>query len=93
MIVKAIRCFGAVGLIAAATVSHAQAGWGCGAYNGSGSVGRSWSGSTEDDARRVAMEQCDTVRRQYKEDASCHVESCRNNVDTRDDARTLWPTR
>ena len=92
MIIKAIRCLAVVSLMAT-LVSHAHAGWGCGAYNGSGSVGRSWSAGGESEARRVALEQCDKVRRQYNEDAACRVKSCSENVDTREQSRALWPTQ
>ncbi len=66
------------------------AGWGCGARNVSGSIGRAWAGQSESEARDAALADCKKATRIYHETAKCYV-VCRPNVDTREQARALWP--
>jgi hypothetical protein len=79
------------GLIGVVTISNAQAGWGCGAHNVSGSQGRTWSQPSESEARSVALADCVKSARQYHETDECRVAGCSPNVDTREQARALWP--
>ena len=91
MIKAIVRAISIAGLIGALTMSNAQAGWGCGAHNASGSQGRTWAMASEGEARSTALADCMKSARQYHETAKCYVAGCRPDVDTREQARALWP--
>ena len=78
-------------MVLGATISDAHAGWGCGARNASGSIGRSWSLTTEGEARDHALDACGREAHRHRETAPCRVASCRPNVDFLPQAYKLWP--
>jgi hypothetical protein len=72
-------------LVVAVTGAPAWAAWGCGAVSTQGAQGRSWGGSLAS-ARQAALSAC---RHEYQ--GPCHIISCRQPVDTHEDAVALWP--
>jgi hypothetical protein len=73
----------------AATSAPAWAGWGCGYTHSqldAGEYGVIWSSPSEPDARQSAMKLCTGSGH-----AGCRVVSCSANVDTREQARAIWP--
>jgi hypothetical protein len=69
----------------AVSASPARAGWGCGAINDDGGMGRTWHADSEREARTQALKACAT------EGKSCHIINCRENIDTQQQAHALWP--
>jgi hypothetical protein len=88
-----VGVIGIVGLIATITISSAEAGWGCFARNGSGSIGWSWPKDgrvpNESEARTLALDACAKGAREYHETAKCSVLACSPNVDTEEQAKAL----
>src|SRR5689334_10730463 len=68
----------------------AWADWGCGfRYAGlkPGIYGYAYRGSSEKEARKDAMKLC-----KHGGTKGCHIISCLNNIDTREQAEAVWPS-
>src|SRR5579871_5893755 len=67
--------------------SAASAKWACAAKN-SRSTFRMWSEDTEAEARKDVLKNC-----RDSKGGPCEIVSCRDNVDSQDEAHALWPSR
>ena len=85
---KALLAASLVGLIGAATISNAQARWGCGAQNSAGAWGVSFAEPTRASAQKLALAGCAASRQPGE--APCHIVGCRPNMDASDQAEAQW---
>ncbi len=86
---KLIVGFGVAWAVAAATLTGAWAGWGCGIKGTVGNTARAYNDFAE---ATQAQAQADLV--QYcKQNGieNCKIMSCNANVDTAQQAEALWP--
>lgn len=72
-------------VLAAANGTSAWANWGC-AYDSSAGVGRMWNVPSEEEARDVTIEACNSHKF-----ARCHIIGCSDNVNSKEDADEHWP--
>ena len=72
-------------LLAAATASPAWAAWGCGSQLYPGGHFRAFGYPTKSEASAVMLRLCGQQHR------DCRILSCRPNVDSEEQADTVWP--
>ena len=82
---KSIIIAASVSVLAAASVSPASAGWGCGARTPKGEIASNWAGASEAKSRDGLLHDCEVGHVQ------CEIISCSADVDTEAQADAHWP--
>jgi hypothetical protein len=85
---RAVFAFALIVAVYGVSSSTAWAKWGCAAKNDQRTF-RMWSEDTEAEARKDVLKNCQNFK---PKQGACKIISCRDNVDSQDQAHAIWPT-